>query len=252
MKNLNILCLLLLFSCNNSFENISPFFKNLEKEVQNSSLFDLFTSAELEVFLMHDDLIHELFFPQFSEIAKKHELEIKSFLKEQGLEEFSEEEKIFLFLLFQAYVNGANYNEKENLNLAKKIVEKRKLNAFYLKSYDEFLIDKITDLFLNSYKIGDLITLPFPLDYDKEYDEFNVYLNPYPASLNFSNASDTLFLTGTLIEMAKKGDQKKSLDIQIEVIRNSHPGVFLFDKFYSKNDTFSIDIREYARPPYIN
>lgn len=253
MKNFKIIWLLLFLSCTNkNFENIIPFFNDLEKEVNDCNLFKLFTTAELDVFLLNDDLIHEIFVPKLFETVKKHEFEIKSFLKEQGVVEDSEEEKIFLILLFQCYLNKNNYNEKESLNLAKQIVEKRKLMKFYLKKNDEFQIDEITDLFLNSYKIGDLITLPFPLDYDKKYDEYSVYLNPYPASLNFSNASDTLFLTGILIEMTKKEDQKKSLTIKINVIQNSHPNVFIFDKHYSINDTFNIDIRDYARPPYVN
>lgn len=251
MKVFIYLWLLLFLSCNpKSSETIDPFFEDLEKELSGSQLFDLFINAELDVFLMNEDLYSELFSPKLFDVAKKHESEIKLFLKSNDINKDSEEETIFFLLLFQRFLNQVDYNERQNLLLAKQIVEKIRLKDYYLEEFYNYQVDDIIDLFRRTYNVGELITLIFPLDYDKKYDQYSTYMNPFPASLDFCNASDTLFLKGYLINIKEEELQENSLIIQVKISENSHPDVFVFDKYYSINDTFSINIRDYARPPY--
>lgn len=45
-------------------------------------------------------------------------------------------------------------------------------------------------------------------------------------------------------------ENKKALQIKIKILDNSHTNVFIFDGHYSINETFNIDVRDYARPPF--
>lgn len=251
MKGLNLSFIFLVIACNVKKESdLSGFFKDFERKIHSSELLNLFADSEVDVFLLNNDLTYELFAPHLSEAARKNKDLIETFLERRGLEEDMEEAKIFLILLFRSYLNKTDYDESEYLHQAQRIVEKRKLYKHYSNEYHEYLIDNIVNEYTSTYAVGDTISLIFPLDYNKPYDEYSIYSNAFPQSLDFSNAADTLFLTGSLIEIQQSKELRSSVTYKMHILDNSHPDVRVFDKKYKVNDIFRIDIRDYARPPY--
>jgi hypothetical protein len=218
-------------------------------KLNDSKYLQSFKDAEIESYLRSTENVAK-FYDEINYLTEdvKFINELESIFRKRNVDIYSEKGSLTLILLIHNTLNGKGLTISESDQIIYPILNDLKKNKDQKEWIFEKEIVEIINQYDTSYNIGDDITLFFPLEIKNKEQYINAFQNPYPATLNYSHADDSLKVSGIVVNK-RNIISIKDIELDIKILDKNFLKATIYNEEYNILDTISISIREFGRPP---
>lgn len=233
----------LLFGCSQD-RTIFSFLEKLESNIENELIIEAIKHSNKDSLRF----ILPVFRVEYYKLIERHDIEneinniIKSSLNKSF---FASNEEILLF----AFHGHLNQRKMDLEQIQNEIQQIRRALKEKMKR-DEALYEKeaINLIKLNNSKwnVGD--TLSVTLEVGRDNGKHLIYYKSYPASLDYSDAKDTLMLKGVLVDKFQKSVNLTDLYFKLKILELNRANVLHGANKLELGSDFDLNLEAYGRP----
>ena len=241
----------MLMACRSDAVEFNQYYKDLTLHISNKQFIEDFKDSNIDTFVLNSESIASLYeltgeamrdsilINKMNKLCHTHNIDIRT----------QEGNYIFVFL-YHMYLNGKAPNVEYAKLKAPKMIHKILILETKKENELQARLTEIVNKYKIKYKNRDSIYLIFPMRISTENDKkyFQTYLNPFPATLDYRLADDTLKDKGKIIKMAEI-DSLSDILLDIKISFKNYPEALIYDESINIGDTLILSLRAFGRPP---
>lgn len=243
--------MVLFISCHKT-NTLEDFFKVFENRIENKNELLEFKNASKDSVDVLFKLISKPFIQVYRDSTQFEG--INKFFNDNGVTPDDRTRGRILIFGFHRFINDEQINLTALTSEVKRIDEYRERLREKERRREEEPYLKIVKASNELYSKGDTMNIILPVSFDKDTGMKSTYYSAhYPYTLDYSDADDTLKVTGILLDKRYENTPFNALDslhliFKLKLIELSDTNYHILWRKYQVGDEFDLHLRNYGRP----